>query len=91
MHQNIQAFYERKYSEGAEVLRSSKTYAVECVPDEASLDILDVGCGSGENSAALAANGHRMHGIDLSEAAIEKYRQRGFQGRVCVPLQDVGW
>jgi SAM-dependent methyltransferase len=43
----------------------------------------DVGCGSGINSAALAAKGHRLHGVDLSEAGIEKYRRRGFDGRVC--------
>src|SRR5215216_222881 len=83
MHQSIQAFYDRKYIEGAEIPRTSKTYAVDCVPNGASLDILDVGCGSGANSAALAAKGHRLHGIDLSQAAIEKYRRQGFDGRVC--------
>jgi 2-polyprenyl-3-methyl-5-hydroxy-6-metoxy-1,4-benzoquinol methylase len=83
MHQSIQAFYDRKYVDGAEISRTSKTYAVDCVPAGVSLDILDVGCGSGENSAALAAKGHRLHGVDLSQAAIEKYRRRGFDGCVC--------
>jgi len=83
MHQAIQAFYDRKYSGGAEISRTSKQYTIECVPDGRSLDVLDVGCGSGANSAALAAKGHRLRGVDLSEAGIEKYRQRGFDGRVC--------
>jgi SAM-dependent methyltransferase len=83
MHQSIQAFYDRKYSDGAEVLRTSKQYTVDCVPAGAPLDILDVGCGSGANSEALAAKGHRVQGVDISEAGIEKYRMRGFEGRVC--------
>ncbi len=83
MHQSIQAFYDRKYTGGAEIPRTSKQYTVDCVPDGASLDVLDVGCGSGANSALLAAKGHRLHGVDLSEAGIQKYRSRGFDGRVC--------
>jgi 2-polyprenyl-3-methyl-5-hydroxy-6-metoxy-1,4-benzoquinol methylase len=82
MHKSIQAFYDRKYSEGSEVPRTSKQYTIDCVPDDRSLDILDVGCGSGLNSAVLAAKGHRVRGVDLSQAAIERYRSRGFEGSV---------
>jgi 2-polyprenyl-3-methyl-5-hydroxy-6-metoxy-1,4-benzoquinol methylase len=82
MYQSIQAFYDRKYTEGSEVPRSSKLYTVDCVP-AGNLDILDVGCGSGANSRALAAKGHRLHGVDLSEAGIERYRAAGFDGQVC--------
>jgi 2-polyprenyl-3-methyl-5-hydroxy-6-metoxy-1,4-benzoquinol methylase len=81
MRTNIQAFYERKYTEGAELARTSKQYAIDCVPASGRLSILDVGCGSGVNSKALAAMGHRVCGIDLSEAAIEQYRSYGFEGR----------
>ena len=76
----IQEFYERKYTEGTEIPRSSKQYTIECVPASGSLRILDVGCGSGLNSRALAAMGHRVCGVDLSEAAIEQYRGYGFEG-----------
>jgi SAM-dependent methyltransferase len=31
----------------------------------------------------LAGKGHRVSGVDLSAAAIEKYRQLGFEGKVC--------
>src|SRR5262245_34596126 len=57
MHENIQAFYDRKYIQGSELPRTSKQYTIDCVPNGASLDILDVGCGSGANSVALAAKG----------------------------------
>ncbi len=81
MHQSIQAFYDRKYTDGAEIPRTSKQFLIDCVPNTGNLEILDVGCGSGANSAMLAAKGHNLHGIDLSEAAIEKYRKQGFDGR----------
>lgn len=81
MRTNIQAFYERKYTEGAELPRTSKQYAIDCVPASGRLSILDVGCGSGLNSKALAAMGHHVCGVDLSEAAIEQYRSCGFEGR----------
>lgn len=81
MHSSIQAFYERKYTEGSEIPRSSKQYTIACIPANGCLRILDVGCGSGLNSKALAAMGHRVCGVDLSEAAIEQYRSYGFEGR----------
>src|SRR5579863_2477055 len=77
----LQRFYDRKYTEGAEIRRTSKQYAISCIPSGKALDILDVGCGSGENSLMLAAKGHRLHGIDISPAAIERYRHHGFDGR----------
>jgi 2-polyprenyl-3-methyl-5-hydroxy-6-metoxy-1,4-benzoquinol methylase len=82
MHQAIQAFYDRKYTEGSEIPRTSKQYAIDCVPASGNLDVLDVGCGSGVNSMALAAKGHRVQGIDISEAAIQRYRGHGFEGKV---------
>jgi 2-polyprenyl-3-methyl-5-hydroxy-6-metoxy-1,4-benzoquinol methylase len=82
MHQSIQAFYDQKYADGGEIARTSKLYTIDCVPDDKSLDILDVGCGSGLNSVALAAKGHRVRGVDLSPAAIERYRSQGFEGSV---------
>jgi 2-polyprenyl-3-methyl-5-hydroxy-6-metoxy-1,4-benzoquinol methylase len=82
MVQSIKAFYERTYTQGTEIARSSKDYTLDCVPDGGGLEVLDIGCGSGSNSLALACKGHRVHGIDVSEAAIERYRAHGFDGRV---------
>jgi len=82
MHQSIQAFYDRKYTQGSEILRTSKIYTIDCVPDDVPLDILDVGCGSGNNSLALAAKGHKVRGVDISEEGIARYRSHGFDGHV---------
>jgi 2-polyprenyl-3-methyl-5-hydroxy-6-metoxy-1,4-benzoquinol methylase len=82
MHQRIRAFYDQKYAHGSEIPRTSKVYAIECVPDVTPLDILDVGCGSGSNSLALAAKGHKVRGVDISEEGIARYRSRGFDGHV---------
>lgn len=41
--------------------------------------VLDVGCGTGENSLYLAALGHDVVGIDLARAAIDKARAKARQ------------
>lgn len=76
----VQDFYEQKYRDGEEIRRTSKRYALECVPTGA-FETLDVGCGTGSNSRELAARGHRVTGVDISERAIERYRAEGFEGR----------
>jgi 2-polyprenyl-3-methyl-5-hydroxy-6-metoxy-1,4-benzoquinol methylase len=91
MHQGIQAFYDRKYTEGTEIPRTSKIYTIECVPDETPLDILDVGCGSGNNSLLLAAKGHKVRGVDISEEGIARYRSHGFEGSVTDLESGIGY
>jgi len=78
----LQDFYEDKYREGSERPRSSKLFTLDCVPARGHLRILDIGCGTGENSQVVAHKGHTVYGIDISENAIAKYRARGFEGRV---------
>jgi SAM-dependent methyltransferase len=39
-------------------------------------DVLDVGCGTGENALYLAARGHRVLGIDGSPSAVERARAK---------------
>lgn len=47
--------------------------------------VLDVGCGSGENLAALSASGrYELAGVDLSPAAIEQARARVPGARLAV-------
>ena len=54
----LQAHYEAKYAAGVELERTSKQYTLACVPTDGALSILDVGCGAGRNSKAMAAHGH---------------------------------
>lgn len=39
-------------------------------------DVLDLGCGTGENALMLAARGHMVWGIDASPTAIEQARRK---------------
>jgi cyclopropane fatty-acyl-phospholipid synthase-like methyltransferase len=39
-------------------------------------DVLDVGCGTGENALYLAGRGHRVLGIDAAPTAIERAREK---------------
>lgn len=43
---------------------------------KSSFDILDIGCGAGFLSNALAANGHRVTGIDLSAKSLDVAKKR---------------
>ena len=76
-------FYENKYKNGAEVPKSSKSYAVDLLSQGSALKVLDLGCGTGGNSQLIASRGHSVKGIDISEAAISKYQENGFDGLVC--------
>ncbi|GLZ37228.1 methyltransferase domain-containing protein [Actinokineospora sp. NBRC 105648] len=48
-------------------------------------DVLDVGCGTGSLSLVLAAHGHRVVGVDLAPAMVERARRKladaGLQAR----------
>ncbi|MDI1446903.1 class I SAM-dependent methyltransferase [Polyangium sp. 6x1] len=50
-------------------------------------DVLDVGCGPGDNAIFLAARGHAVTGLDLVENALVKARARAQQKNV--PVQFV--
>lgn len=39
-------------------------------------DVLDAGCGTGENALFFAARGHRVLGVDIAEPAIARARDR---------------
>jgi SAM-dependent methyltransferase len=43
------------------------------------MDVLEIGCGTGEFLALATAAGHRVVGIDFSDTVVEKARARGLQ------------
>ncbi len=45
-------------------------------------EVLDVGCGTGENTLYLAEMGHRVMGLDASPLAIEKAKAKAEQRRI---------
>jgi cyclopropane fatty-acyl-phospholipid synthase-like methyltransferase len=45
-------------------------------------DVLDIGCGTGENAMFLARKGHRVLGIDTAELAIKKAKQKSDDRRI---------
>ena len=47
-------------------------------------NVLDIGCGLGDNSIFLASRGHSVTGLDGSPAAIEKARRRAAEAGVTV-------
>ena len=83
MAAHAQKISDAKYTIGAEYERTSKQYTRALVPSDIPLYILDIGCGTGINAKALAANGHTVVGIDISPVAIDKFRREGFEGKQC--------
>jgi SAM-dependent methyltransferase len=53
------------------------------------LDVLEIGCGTGEFLAAADARGHRTVGIDFSETAVAQARARGLRV-FCGGFADLG-
>lgn len=49
-------------------------------------DVLDVGCGTGENALLLAARGRRVLGVDASPLAIERAREKALARGLAVPF-----
>jgi SAM-dependent methyltransferase len=50
-------------------------------------EVLDIGCGLGDNAIYLASRGHSVTGLDGSPAAIEEARRRAAQAGVTVTFE----
>lgn len=82
MMQSNKLIHENHYSLRQESDQSYKEYARLLVINACPESVLDIGCGTGMNSAKLAAAGLTVEGVDQSEVAIRKYRDRGFSGEI---------
>jgi len=72
--------YDQKSAHGIQTQeeRAAWTRAFEAMlPRGRRLNVLDVGCGTGELSYVLADMGHNVFGIDLSEEMLKKAREKG--------------
>ena len=88
-----QKISDNKYFLHEEFHRSSKIYTLSNIPKNGTMSVLDVGCGTGLNSQYISKQGHKVTGIDISQIAIEKYRNNGFNGITCdikkgIPVSD---
>jgi 2-polyprenyl-3-methyl-5-hydroxy-6-metoxy-1,4-benzoquinol methylase len=57
----------------------------------ASLRVLDVGCGEGQLTAAIAAAGHRVLGVDVAEEPLRRARLRHRELALQRVEPDGGW
>lgn len=49
-------------------------------------DVLDIGCGLGDNAIYLAGHGHKVTGLDISATALIAAERRALDARVDVPF-----
>lgn len=81
---HVPTFYRTEYQEGSvlgarppwDIGRAQEAFVAVAESGALRGQVLDAGCGSGELSLYLAAQGHSVIGIDLSETAIEQARTR---------------
>lgn len=52
-----------------------------------SINILDIGCGTGRHAIELAKRGYKVTGIDLSESQIKRAREKAKESNVKVEFQ----
>lgn len=86
----------RRYRGPSYRKRFSKEYRFGLLGNIAGKRILDIGCGTGENSALFALLGAKVHGVDISSSSIEIARRRveldGTSDNarfVCAPIEQV--
>lgn len=81
-----------------EIGRAQQAFVALEEAGEIAGDVLDVGCGTGENALYLAERGHEVWGVDTAPRAIEVARERAhrrnlsvtFLGQDALRLEDLG-
>src|SRR5207237_7948742 len=75
--------------EGNPLLALEEPEADRAVGDVTSLDVLDVGTGTGRHALRLAARGARVTALDFSAEMLGKARRKDGPGRVAFGDPDV--
>jgi len=78
-----QKLSDEKYLRHDECHRTSKLYTLRLIPRDRKMKILDVGCGTGNNSFYMQNLGHEMTGCDISNVALKKYWHRHHEAVQC--------
>lgn len=78
--------YDTHYGHGIKTTKERdawKKFLGQALPGS-GLDVLDVGCGTGEMSLVLAEMGHNVQGVDLSEKMLARARDKARSSRLKV-------
>jgi 2-polyprenyl-3-methyl-5-hydroxy-6-metoxy-1,4-benzoquinol methylase len=70
--------FRKKCSEGIEISRTSKDFLLDIASSCVRGRALDIGCGTGINASKLDSLGFKVSGVDLSETAIKKFKEQGY-------------
>jgi 2-polyprenyl-3-methyl-5-hydroxy-6-metoxy-1,4-benzoquinol methylase len=71
------------------ILDSIQRFQKEAYANVSSLDVLDLGCGKGEVSQQIAANGHNVLGVDINSERIALAKSRTTTPRCRFSVCDV--
>ena len=85
-HQEIKQYWSSFYEQAHTAVPSPFAASVAVELNEKHL-VVDLGCGNGRDSLFFASLGHRIHGLDLVDSAIESCRLRADQ----LGLDDVAF
>lgn len=71
------AYYNDQDGYEGPALRSAPHVAADIVQELSAKSVIDVGCGTGEYLLALSKLGVDVHGVELSQPALQRCRERG--------------
>ena len=89
MYQTFAEVYDRFMNEQTEAFAPYVMRLLSDFAAEAPARVLDIGCGTGKTAIALAKNGYRVIGGDISHAMLEKAVQNARAENVSVSFQQM--